>query len=153
MTRAEFIDTVNEWWELIDFCSDENCEICNDVYSDDDRDSYIDERLSDIADSIGDWRSLRDELYNITTGYDYYLYNGWTDWIGLTDEDFEEFKQRVLVWMDNGDYWEEEEDEEEYFEEEFFDDEYYDEDDEDWFEDEPIPSDIDTQEFENLIVG
>ena len=148
MTRAEFIDTVNEWWELIDFCSDENCEICNDVYSDDDRDSYIDERLSDIADSIGDWRSLRDELYNITTGYDYYLYNGWTDWIGLTDEDFEEFKQRVLVWMDNGDYWEEEEDEEE-----FFDDEYYDEDDEDWFEDEPIPSDIDTQEFENLIVG
>ena len=153
MTRAEFIDTVNEWWELIDFCSDENCEICNDVYSDDDRDSYIDERLSDIADSIGDWRSLRDELYNITTGYDYYLYNGWADWIGLTDEDFEEFKQRVLVWMDNGDYWEEEEDEEEYFEEEFFDDEYYDEDDEDWFEDEPIPSDIDTQEFENLIVG
>ena len=148
MTRAEFIDTVNEWWELIDFCSDENCEICNDVYSNDDRDSYIDERLSDIADSIGDWRSLRDELYNITTGYDYYLYNGWTDWIGLTDEDFEEFKQRVLVWMDNGDYWEEEEDEEE-----FFDDEYYDEDDEDWFEDEPIPSDIDTQEFENLIVG
>ena len=48
MTRAEFIDTVNEWWELIDFCSDENCEICNDVYSDDDRDSYIDETVQEL---------------------------------------------------------------------------------------------------------
>lgn len=135
MTRAEFIDTVNEWWELIDFCSDENCDICNDIYSDDERDDYINQRLSDIAGNAGDWRSLRDELYDITTGYDYYLYNDWTDWIGLTDEDFEDYKQQVLLWMDNGDWWEDEDDEE------------------DWFEDEPIPSDIDTQEFENLIVG
>ena len=149
MTRAEFIDTVNEWWELIDFCSDEDCDICNDIYSDDERDDYINQRLSDIAGNAGDWRSLRDELYDITTGYDYYLYNDWTDWIGLTDEDFEDYKQQVLLWMDNGDWWEDEDDEEEYYEDEFLDDDY----DEDWFEDESIPSDIDTQEFENLIVG
>lgn len=148
MTRAEFIDTVNRWSELIEFCSDEECDICDDIYSDDERDDYINQRLCDIASDSDDWRSLRDELYDIITGYDYYLYESWTSWYGLTDNDFADYKQRVLEWMDDEDWWDDEDDEE-YYEDEFFDDDY----DEDWFEDEPIPSDIDTQEFENLIVG
>lgn len=31
MTRNEFLNDVTEWWELIDFCSDEGCTITGDV--------------------------------------------------------------------------------------------------------------------------
>ena len=31
MTRQQFIDEVNDWWELIDFCNEEGCSYCDDV--------------------------------------------------------------------------------------------------------------------------
>lgn len=33
MTRNEFLDTVNDWYELIEFCNDVGCSYCDDVYS------------------------------------------------------------------------------------------------------------------------
>lgn len=31
MTRNDFLNDVTEWWELLDFCSDEGCNICEDI--------------------------------------------------------------------------------------------------------------------------
>ena len=36
MTRNEFIDNITEWYELKDFCNDFDCDICEDIYDDDD---------------------------------------------------------------------------------------------------------------------
>ena len=38
MTRNEFIDNITEWCELKDFCNDFDCDICEDIYDDDDYD-------------------------------------------------------------------------------------------------------------------
>lgn len=108
MTRTEFLNGVNDFEDLKDFCLDEDCDICDDVYDEYDRDGYIDERLSEIAEE-NSWDELRDILAAIPTGYDYYRCDGRVDWVGLDNTDFEAYKDDVLAWMDNGDYWEEEE--------------------------------------------
>lgn len=118
MTRQDFIENVNEWYELLEFCRHEDCDVCEDVYSDDDKDDYINENFRYLVEEHN-WWTLRDILNDIPTGDGYYLYENINDWRELDDEDFEEFKGSVLQWMDNGGYWEEEEEYEEYEEEPF----------------------------------
>lgn len=113
MTRNEFINDINDWEELIDFCRDMNYELCDDIYSEYSRDDYINDYLENIASECGDWRSLISTLEDITTGYDYYLYESTTDWRGLDDGDFECYKETVVEWMDDRELWSEEEDDEE----------------------------------------
>ena len=57
MTRNEFIDNITEWYELKDFCNDFDCDVCEDIYDDDDYDDSVEE---DIRDAIADygWRDL-----------------------------------------------------------------------------------------------
>ena len=70
MTRSEFLDNITEWYELKDFCNDFDCDVCEDIYDDDDYDDCVEE---DIRDAIADygWRDIRDFLGNLPGGYDY----------------------------------------------------------------------------------
>lgn len=111
MTRSEFIDEINDWWELIDFCSDNGCSYCDDVYSDDARDDFINECLVDMARNANNWSSLLDTLNEITTGYDYYVHTDYGEWNGLDDGDFIGYKNDVLEWADNQDIWDDDEEE------------------------------------------
>ena len=111
MTRQQFIDEVNEWQELINFCNDEGCSCCNDVYSEEDRDDYINERLVDMARNADSWSELLDTLSDITTGYDYYRRDDYGEWCGLDDYEFDDYKDDVLEWADDQDIWEDDEEE------------------------------------------
>ena len=111
MTRQQFIDDVKYWWELIDFCNDNGCSYCDDVYSEEIRDEYINECLVDMARSAESWSTLLDILSNITIGYDYYRRTDYGDWEGLDDCNFSEYKDSVLEWGDDYDIWEEDEEE------------------------------------------
>lgn len=116
MTRQEFLDDVYDFSELRFFCYDNDCGICDDVYDDESKDDYINEHLSNMADDADDWQSLYHTLDDIPTGYDYYSLDDYGDFNGLDDDDFEDYKNEVLEWMDNNEYWDEDEDdEEEYF--------------------------------------
>ena len=116
MTRQEFLDDVCDFDELREFCYDNDCTICDYIYDDDSKDDYINEHLSDMADDADDWQSLYRTLNDIPTGYDYYCLSDYGDFYGLDDADFEGYKDEVLEWMDNNEYWDEDEDdEEEYF--------------------------------------
>ena len=116
MTRREFLDDVCDFSELRDFCDDNDCRICDDIYDDESKDDYINEHLSDMADDADDWRSLYRTLDDIPTGYDYYRLDDYGDFNGLDDDDFGDYKDDVLEWMDENEYWDEDEDdEEEYF--------------------------------------
>ena len=128
MTRNEFIDNITEWYELKDFCSDFDCDVCEDIYDDDDYDDIVEE---DIRDAIADygWRDIRDFLGNLPSGYYYYRRNSAFDYDGLDDDDFEDYKEDVLEWGDDYGAWDDEEEEECYAttcpeceEEIFFDD-------------------------------
>lgn len=122
MTRAEFYENVTTWWDLKNFCSDEDCDICNDIYDEEGRDDYINDCLMDWARDDS-WSELLARLEDIPTGYDYYRYNDYCEWEGLDDGDFDELRDEVAEWMDENGYWDDEEEEQEDDEEEPFDDE------------------------------
>ena len=77
MTRGDFIANVDYFGELIAFCCDYGCTYCDDVFSDDSRDDYINEILVDMAADVSSWRNLRDILSDIPTGYDWYRRDDW----------------------------------------------------------------------------
>lgn len=114
MTRDEFLE-IDSWSDLLYFCSNEGCSICDDICHEDDRDDYINECLTDMARDAYDWKDLRDTLDNINTGWDYYRrdeYDG--EWIGLDGDDFGEYLNDVLEWGDEEEVWDEpDEDEDE----------------------------------------
>lgn len=112
MTRQQFIEEVADWYELIDFCNDEGCGYCDDVYSEESQDDYINEQLVDMARNADSWSELLDALNDIITGYDYYRRDDYGEWYGLDDYEFNEYKDDVLGWGDDNDIWEEEEEEE-----------------------------------------
>ena len=111
MTRQEFLDNINDWDDLLGFCRDEECDICEDIYDESDMDDYINEHLVDMASDASNWYSFRDNLSEIPSGAGWYLYNSYFDWDELTDDDFEDYKSDVCDWMDDGGYWDEEDDE------------------------------------------
>lgn len=70
MTRNEFLDNVNDWYELIEFCNDMGCSYCDDVYSEESMNDDINERLADWACEYT-WQELLSKLDDIPSGYDY----------------------------------------------------------------------------------
>lgn len=122
MTRAEFLDEVTSWYDLIQFCQENRCDLCDDIYDDESKDDYINEQLVDWAREDG-WYDLWRRLDNIPTGYDYYSMDDYGEFSGLDDGDFEDRKDEVIEWADDADFWEEDEEEVEDDEEEFFIDE------------------------------
>lgn len=113
MTRQEFINNIHYWSELIEFCSDNGCNYCEDIYDSDAWNDYVNDDVAEMARNDG-WRDIfgvlqvYDELY----GYDYYRRNDYGEWIGLDGDDFESYKNDVCGWMDDNDYWDEEDEEE-----------------------------------------
>lgn len=114
MTRNEFLENVTSFYDLKDFCNDEDCNLLEDVYDEEGRDDFINDCLMDWARDDS-WQDLYNRLDSIPTGYDWYRYDDYGDWCSLDDEDFEEYKNDVLEWADNNDIWDndEEDDEEE----------------------------------------
>lgn len=109
MTRQEFIDDVNSWSELINFCNEYGCDECSDVYDESQRDESIDNSLEERARDCNEWRELYSYLNAIPSGYDYYSYDyDYDEWKGLDDDDFDDYKDEVLDWADDNDIFEEE---------------------------------------------
>lgn len=114
MTRAEFLNYVTTWNELVDFCQEEDCDVCEDILCEDQRCGQIQDDLREVVCNYS-WEEIRDWLCGIPTGYDYYRCNGVLDYDGVDDQDFEDYKSEVLNWMDVGDYWDEEEEDDDDF--------------------------------------
>lgn len=114
MTRQEFIDSIDNYSELKEFCYDNDCNILEDVYDEEARDEMVNEWLVDWARNDS-WKELRDRLDNINDDYYWYRYDDcYDEWVGLNDyEDFDNYKNEVLEWADEYGCWDDPEDEEE----------------------------------------
>lgn len=125
MTRREFIDDVTTWGELILFCSEEGCDICENIYTEEDKDSYINDYLTDMVERAGyDWRTLYSMLEDIPSGDDWYYMDEYDGEFRYADDDvFDDHKRDMLEWMDDCDRWDEDVDEELELEEEYIEDE------------------------------
>ena len=137
MTRQEFIDNVTTWSELLDFCYDENIDFCEDVYTEDAKDEYFDDILVDMARDAGCWQELYNRLEEIPTGYDYYIRDDYGDFEGADDDDFDSHYEDVLEYMDDNEYWDDDDGDEDY-EEEPVREEYVDPEDEEPVEEEDV---------------
>ena len=100
MTVTDFDDRCTDWWELKDFCNEYDCCVLDDVYSDDQVDDYINERLWDKVRAeawtdVRDWLSSFDEYY----GEGFYRINDYEEIIFLDEEyDFPRYKDEVRRW-------------------------------------------------------
>lgn len=125
MTRQEFLDDVNSFYELIDFCQNERLDICDDIYDADTANEIIMERLGDYRN----WQDAYRFLDDIPVDCEYYHEDGYGDFEDA-DDMFEDYKDDVLSAMDDGDYWDEEEED--------YDDEVWEPEDSDCDDDEEI---------------
>lgn len=113
MTREEFEEIISSFDELIDWCYDYDCNICSCIYDKYAYNEFINEQLCDWAREY-DWTEMRDILVNLPTGYDYYTRNGYGEWEGLENYDFDDYYHDVLQWGDDNEIWDvEDEDPEE----------------------------------------
>lgn len=113
MTRQDFIDGITTWSDLLDFCYNEDCDICEGIVSNDTMCEEIDDDLRE-ATQYRSWQDVRDLLNDIDTDYDYYRRESSLEYVPMDDDDFDSYKEDVIEWMDNGGYWEDDEEDEEY---------------------------------------
>lgn len=133
MTRNEFLEDVNDWESLIDFASEIECDVCDDLVLGENLSGRIADDLDDYAYDY-DWTDIRRWLMDIRDGHDCYRRDGSFEYSVLDDEDFEGYKSDVINYADRYDYWDADEDEE--LDEE---DDEYDEDEDDDEEDFEVP--------------
>lgn len=102
MTRTEFIEDVNDFYDLKRFCDDEGSSICDEIFCGDE----LRERVSDDLESLArnyTWDELRDYLNEVPED------NDWYDWdFRRVDYLFDNYKDDVLEWGDDNGIWDEE---------------------------------------------
>ena len=136
MTRDEFVNDVNTWWELKDFCMEHDCSVMDDFFDSDYLDEYLDREIEDWSQNMS-WTTLRDKLNEIETGYDWYCWDGYGDIAPMDEDDLDYYKDDILSWGDDHDIWDVE-DEELEPDDEFEDELCEPEDDEDEAVEEPF---------------
>ena len=130
MTANEFLENVNDYYDLKDFCSEVGCEYCDDIVDDDTLDEDVEYALAEYRRDYN-WREIRDVLNGIPTGYDWYRCDGSFDYVGLDDSDFEDSKDEVYEWALNNGYFDDEVDEDGEYDDEVVEDGFYEEPEED----------------------
>lgn len=99
MTRQEFIRNITTWQELIDFCYDYDCSICDNILARPDLAGFVNSDLIDYQGQYS-WTTIRDLLFCITDTADYYCREGFLDYVSV-DNNFEAYKADVLAWCDD----------------------------------------------------
>ncbi len=109
MTRREFIEEVNDFDDLTRFCWNNDCYVCEYVRDGEQYDDYIWELIRDWDNG---WEELRDWLDCLPCVGRYDYVDTEDDFVVLDDDDFQDYKRRVLGWMDENNYWDEPDEEE-----------------------------------------
>ena len=110
MTRQEFLDTVQDIDDLYNFCCDNGFDgYFDDIYSSDNIEELICERVNDIT-RHNSWTDARDFLNDIPDGYDWYRVSSYDNEIsGMSDDDFADLYRDVLDYLDDIDWFDDEE--------------------------------------------
>lgn len=98
MTRQEFIQNVTTWRELLNFCWEYDCNVCENIIPHDELRDYIAEDFRQYAYEYS-WVDIRDWLNNIDNNASFYYRDGSFDYTSV-DDDFASYKQDVLDWCD-----------------------------------------------------
>lgn len=108
MTRAEFDENINSWYDLIDFCQEYGLSSCDNIYDSD--------QVIEIIRDEANYDGVRGVFYlvrNISDLDAEYFYYGNSGLVSLYDDiDFERYRLRVIEeFEENFDFDEDDEDE------------------------------------------
>ena len=98
MTRQEFIDSVRTWSDLLSFCYDYDCNVCENIISHGELAEYIADDFANFSHDYR-WIDIRDWLNSIDDNAGYYYRDGSFDYTSV-DGDFQDYKDDVLSWCD-----------------------------------------------------
>lgn len=129
MTKSEFLEKIDDTYELIEFCNENGLEdMVEDIVDDDEKDDRIDEWISNEIHNSR-WYDIYRILEDVPTGYSYYRYESESNIESFDDYDFQNLRDQVLercideeIIVDDDededeDYWDGFDDEEEFDEE------------------------------------
>ena len=99
ITVSEFREQMYGFGELKEFCWQNNLYYTDEIYSDESRDSYIEEEISYYNQNDG-WRDAKDYLSYISTDHnDWWRFNpDYGEWYVADDEDFDAIFSECLEW-------------------------------------------------------
>ena len=96
MTLTEF-EEINSWGDLISFAREVGYDVFDNVVDSEYLDEWVDDRV--MSWSREGWEYLRDKLYDIPTGYSYYVINDYDDVNSVNDSyDFYDEKSDFEDW-------------------------------------------------------
>lgn len=106
MLRKRFDELVTSWEDLVEFCRNEYCDICDDIYSEDEKDEFIEGAVVDWARDMP-YQDLLSELQKVPIDIcEYYYRNDYDEFEEADLSMFLEYKADVFEWMDENDRWE-----------------------------------------------
>ena len=105
MTRDEFIEEINSFSDLINWCSENNCDVCSDIWYCDSYDEWVSQKIEELGSDGSSWQYIRDRLNSMESGFDWYRMDRYGDFVGIDDDDFEDYKDAALEWGDDTDIW------------------------------------------------
>ena len=103
MTRGEFVEQITSWPELLEFCYDNDCSVCEDIIPHERLAGNIAEDFTDYGDEY-DWTDIRRWINDIDDDADYYYRSGSFEYESV-DNQFDTYKDDVLEWGDDVDIW------------------------------------------------
>ena len=111
MTREEF-EGIEYFDDLMDFCSNYDCDIYNEIYNENSYCDCIEEVIEDML-RYNTWEDVRDYLNNLPdTDYNYYRRTD-DGWEGIDENsDFDDIKNEVRDWAEEEEIFDEEDEEE-----------------------------------------
>lgn len=113
MNANDFLENVNDYYELKEFCSEVGCEYCDCILDNGGLDEEVDYALGEYIRDYS-WDEIRDLLDEIPIGYEWYRRDSSFDYVGLDGSAFEDSKDEVYEWALNNGYFDDNEGDEEY---------------------------------------
>lgn len=110
MTREEF-DDIRYFYQLVDACQEYDLHYLDDYIDGEDLDGEVD---YDIGCGNYSWDTLRDNLNQIETGYDFYRRDGAFDYVPCDAEDLESLKAEIARCIEQLGGFDEDDDEDTY---------------------------------------
>lgn len=100
MTREEFIREVNDWYELRQVAYDYDCyDVYENILDEDEKDEWFTMQVHESWAGMP-WYDLLDELNSIPNGHDWYIKDRYGDVEVADDDDFADFRDSLLDFME-----------------------------------------------------
>lgn len=97
MTKNEFLQDITEWSELLDFCKETNCPLCDDIIPEENLNPHVIKEIK-IATENMTWQNLKEQLNEIDDLCDFYLHKDGFSFLEAAEIVFEERKKAVSQW-------------------------------------------------------